>query len=84
MITFPRSIFNQLCLKNTHSLPRNERMHYFKKKTQKLQICQHFFGFQLAGAEPVCRAGGKPSIWFPPGTRRAGHPSDKNVGLLLE
>ena len=45
-----------------------------EKKPQKLQIVQHFFGFQLAGAAPVlCRAGGKPSTWFPPGTRRADH-----------
>ena len=27
-------------------------------------------GFTYA---PVCRAGGKPSTWFPPGTRRADH-----------
>ena len=38
----------------------------FKKKPQKLQICQHFFGFQLAGAAPVLEAGGKPSTRFPP------------------
>ena len=25
----------------------------------------------------VCRAGGKPSTWFPPGTRRAVHASDR-------
>ena len=25
----------------------------------------------------VCRAGGKPSTWFPPGTRRAVNASDK-------
>ncbi len=24
-------------------------------------------------ARVLCRAGGKPSTWFPPGTRRAGH-----------
>ena len=53
MITFPSITFRKLCLKNTHSLPRNERTHYFQKKPQKLQICQHFFGFQLAGAAPV-------------------------------
>ena len=29
-------------------------------------------GFTYA---PVCRAGGTPSTWFPPGTRRAGHPN---------
>ena len=36
-----------------------------KKKPQKLPKCQHFFGFQLAGA-PVLEAGGKPSTSFPP------------------
>ena len=41
-------------------------MHYFEKKHQKLEIVQHFFGFQLAGAAPVLEAGGKPSTWFPP------------------
>ena len=102
MVTFPSITFHKLCLKNTHSLPRNERTHYFfRKNPQKLQIVQHFFGFQLARAAPVlllratgvsstshvinklgqlgtgvplapvCRAGGKPSTWFPPGTRRA-------------
>ena len=50
-----------------------------KKKHQKLPKCQHFCGFQLAGAAPVllfraiCRAGGKPSTWFPPGIRGADH-----------
>ena len=39
----------------------------FKKKPRKLQIVQHFFGFQLARAAPVLlEAGGKPSTWFPP------------------
>ena len=38
----------------------------FKKKPQKLQIVQHFFGLQLARAAPVLEAGGKPSTWFPP------------------
>ena len=38
-----------------------------RKKPQQLQIVQHFFGFQLAGAAPVLlEAGGKPSTWFPP------------------
>ena len=37
-----------------------------RKKTRKLQIVQHFFGFQIAGAAPVLEAGGKPSTWFPP------------------
>ena len=37
-----------------------------RKKLQKLQIVQHFFGFQLAGAALVLEAGGKPSTWFPP------------------
>ena len=42
-------------------------MHSFQKKPQKLQIVQHFFGFQLARAAPVLlEAGGKPSTWFPP------------------
>ena len=45
----------------------NERI-TFQKKPQKLQIVQHFFRFQLAGAAPVLlEAGGKPSTWFPPG-----------------
>ena len=38
----------------------------FKKKPQKLQILQHFFGIQLARAAPVLEAGGKPSTMFPP------------------
>ena len=42
-----------------------------KKKLPKLYKGQHFFGFQLARAAPaLCRAGGKPTTWFPPGTRR--------------
>ena len=54
MITFTSKIFNEPCLKNTHRLLRDKRMHYFeKKKPQKLQIVQHFFGFQLAEAAPV-------------------------------
>ena len=44
-----------------------------KKKPPKLYKGQHFFGFQLARGAPVCRAGGKPSTWFPPGSRRADH-----------
>ena len=44
----------------------NERI-TSKKKPRKLQIVQHFFGFQLAGAAPVLlEAGGKPSTRFPP------------------
>ena len=39
----------------------------FQKKPRKLQIVQHFFSFQLAGAAPVLlEAGGKPSTRFPP------------------
>ena len=53
MLTFPSKIFHKLWPKNTRSLPRNERMNYFEKKHQKLEIAQHFFGFQLAGAAPV-------------------------------
>ena len=45
-----------------------------EKKPSKLHKGQHFLGFQLARGAPVlCRAGGKPSTWFPPGTRRADH-----------
>ena len=36
----------------TTFLMMNERM-TSKKKPQKLHKCQHFFGFQLAGAAPV-------------------------------
>ena len=40
----------------------------FEKKPQKLQIAQHFFGFQLAGAAPVLwQSCGKPSTKFPHG-----------------
>ena len=49
----------------------NECITFKKQKTRKLQIVQHFVGFQLAGAAPVCRADGKPSTRFPPGTHRA-------------
>ena len=47
-------------------LARNERMHYFEKKPQKLHKGQHFFGFQLARGAPALEAGGKPSTRFPP------------------
>ena len=43
MITFPSMIFNKRCLKNTHRLPRNERMHYFEKKTSKITNMSTFF-----------------------------------------
>ena len=43
MVTFPSRIFNQLCLKNTHSIPRNERTHYFKKKASKIINMSTFF-----------------------------------------
>ena len=52
----------------------------FTKKPRKLQIDQYFVGFQLAEAAPVCRAGGKPSTGFPPGTRRA-EPTFKSHSL---
>ena len=52
-MTSPSSFLVEVSGKNTNKLARNERMHYFEKKPQKLQKCQHFFGVQLAGAAPV-------------------------------
>ena len=46
-------------------------MHYLEKKTSEIIQMSTFSWPQLARAAPVCRAGGKPSTWFPPGTRRA-------------
>ena len=64
--------FCELSGKIIDGFTRNERIHYFRKKHQKLHKGQHFFGFQLARTAPVlCRAGGEPSTWFPLGTRRA-------------
>ena len=45
-----------------------------KKKPQKLQIVQHFFGFQLAGAAPVWQRAVNRQPGSRSDTRRAGAP----------
>ena len=53
-MNFDRKILTAFLVMNEHIT--------LKKKPQNLQIFQHCFGFQLAGAAPVLlEAGGKPS-----------------------
>ena len=46
-------MFEELCGKIVHSFPRNERIHYFRKKPLISNKGQHFFSFQLAGGAPI-------------------------------